>query len=98
MVSRSSTSGSFDLELVLALLDLAVEHGVGTDEQGDAQQDDDARSCIMPVEAERVPDDTTNQTTGMTSATVITRMARKRSTASAMPLPAQMNFWRTLST
>ncbi len=31
---------------------------------------------------------------GMTAAMVITRMARKRSTASLVPSPARIIFWR----
>ena len=59
MISRSRTSGSVVADLVLALLDLAVEHGVGAeDEHGDQQAgDDDQRS--MPLER---PDEDTTKT------------------------------------
>ena len=82
--------GELLLELVLALLDPAVEPGVGAEEErGDREGGDD--QLDMPS---RPSGFTTNtkMSTGSTAAAVSTLMARKRSTASALPTPAQTNL------
>ena len=74
--------GQLDPDLVLALLDLAVEDGVGTDDQAQRQQQaDDAAAGSCPSRPSGFQKKT-NQMIGTMATTVTTRMARKRSTAS----------------